>query len=152
MSNPSRIGDLAQDVLRLARSREGMTREQRLRLSAAALLAHLTNCHGQHEAAEVLGLSLHLAAHNAHNSADTALQALADIAEAAEDPDNAMGRIRDILAASSAALRPTLPPFEERAAVDRNPLHFGFTCPGYLAHGSSKVPCERCGLLQEEHV
>jgi hypothetical protein len=157
MTAPSRIGDLSADVLRHAALREGLPRKQRLHLGGATLLAFLQQAHGD-DAADILRSALAIAGDRSHDSAETALNALAEVGAildvapwaTCEFPRAALRAIGDALEQASAALRPTLPPHEERVSTD-NPIGLGLTCPGYLAHGSSKVPCERCGLLFEDH-
>lgn len=124
MTSPSRIGGLAQDVLRHASLREGLTREQRLQLGAATLLAFVQQAHDS-DALAVLQYAAELAGDRTRDTADAALNALADIGAVVDLIDeghpqeitNAFAIIRQTLLTTLSGLRPTLPPYEEREAM-----------------------------------
>lgn len=39
----------------------------------------------------------------------------------------------------------------QRETLPPTPFWPPASCPGYMSHGSSKVECERCGLLESDH-
>lgn len=124
MNSPSRIGALAQDVLRHASLREGLTRDQRLQLGAATLLAFVQQAH-EGDSLAVLQYAAELAGDRARDTADMALNALAEVGAlldadcdetqvALYNPRATVAAIRKVLEQAHDALRPTLPPYEVR--------------------------------------
>jgi hypothetical protein len=130
MIPPSRIGELSNDLLRQAALREGLPRAQRVQLGAATLLAFVLQLH-ESDAREVLAEAAILAGDHAHATAEHALNALAEVGAlldtdcdetrvALYNPRATVSAIRDVLDKAADGLRPTWPPYEERAEHDGN--------------------------------